>query len=147
MKRSGKKFEKAYRKNGISEDKFRFIKSVLEYFELFTKKKSKYFDKCVASENKRVRYSMLQQLLGKNIVVLPLSLGEPECLAKKFNAFFVKEIETVLVSIPLTNGLELNNSHTTTLYASQVFTLSNLKLLLPEILNSTAPNDVILTRL
>ena len=116
MKRSRRKFEKSYRKNGISEDKSRFINSVLEYFELFTKK-SEYLDKCVASENKRVRYSMLQQLLGKNKVVLPQSLGEPECLAKKFSAFFVMNIETVLVSIPLTNGLELNISHTTTLDA------------------------------
>ena len=34
-------------------------------------KKSEYLDKCVASENKRVRYSILQQLLSKNYVVLP----------------------------------------------------------------------------
>ena len=115
MKRSRRTFEKAYRKNGNSEDKSRFIQfwSILSCLP----KKSEYLDKCVASENKRVRYSMLQQLLGKNNVVLPQSLGEPECLAKKFNAFVVKNIETVLVSIPLTNGLELNNSHTTTLDA------------------------------
>ena len=115
MKRSRRKFKKVYRKNGNSQDKSRFINSVLEYFELFTKKKSEYLYKCVASENKSVRNSMLQQLLGKNNVVPPQSLGEPECLAKKFNAFFVKKIETVLVSIPLTNGLKMNNSHTTTL--------------------------------
>ena len=65
MKRSRRNFEKAYRKNGNSQDKSRFINSVLEYFELFTKKESEYLDKCVASENKRVRYSMLQQLLAK----------------------------------------------------------------------------------
>ena len=70
---------------------------------------------------------MLQQLLGKNNVVLPQSLGELECLAKKFNAFFVKKIEAVLVSLPLTNGLELNDSHTTTLDNFQVFTLIDLQ--------------------
>ena len=64
---------------------------------------------------------MLQQLLGKNNV-LPQSLGEPECLANKFKAFFVKKTEPVLVSLPLTNGLELNDSHTTTLDNFQVFT-------------------------
>ena len=65
MKKSRRKFEKAYRKNGNSQDKSRFINSVLEYLELFTKKKTEYLDKCVASENKHVRYSMLQQLLEK----------------------------------------------------------------------------------
>ena len=58
---------------------------------------------------------MLQQLLGKNNVVLPQSLGEPECLAKMFNACVVNKIGAVLVSTPLTNGLKLNNSYTTTL--------------------------------
>ena len=60
------------------------------------------------NENKRFRYLMLQQLLGKNNL-LPQSLGEPECLGKKFNAFFVKKIETVLFSLLLTNGLKLND--------------------------------------
>ena len=50
------------------------------------------------------------------------------------------------VSILVTNGLKLNNSHTITLRL-QVFTLSDLKLLLPKISNSTAPNDVIPTSL
>ena len=89
IKRPRRKLEKAYRNNENSRDKSRFINSVLEYFELFTKKKSEYLDKCVASENKRVRYSMFQQLLGKNNV-LRQSLGEPECLAKKFNALLRK---------------------------------------------------------
>ena len=89
IKRSGRKFEKAYRKNGNSQAESRFLNSVLEYFELFTKKKSEYLEKCVAGENKRVRYSMLHQLLGKNID-LPQSLGEPEFLATKFDAFLRK---------------------------------------------------------
>ena len=76
---------------------------------------------------------MLQQLLGENIVVLPQLRGEPECPAKNFNAFFVKKIEAVLVSLPPTNGLELKDSHTTTLDSFQVFTLRKLKLLLPKI--------------
>ena len=146
MKRSRRKFERAYRRNSNSQVKSRFLNSVSEYFELFTKKKSEYLEKCVASENKRVKYSMLQQLLGKNNV-LPQSLGEPECLAKKFNDFFIKKIEAVLVSLPLTNGLELNESHTTILDKFQVFTLSDLQLLLPKISNSTTPSDVIPTRL
>ena len=58
----------------------------------------------------------------------------------------LKKIETVLISIPLTNGLKLNNSHTTTLDAFQVFTLSELKLLYQRIPNSTAPSVVIQTR-
>ena len=107
MKKSRKNFEKAYRKNGNSQDKSRFINSVLEYFELFTRKKSTDLDKCVASENERVWYAMLQQLLWKSIVFLPQSLGEPECLAKKSNASFAKKIETVLVSIPLKNGFKI----------------------------------------
>ena len=78
MKRSRRKFERAYRKNSNSQAKSRFLNSVSEYFELFTEKKSEYLEKCVASENKRVKYSMLQQLLGKNNIVLPQSLGEPE---------------------------------------------------------------------
>ena len=49
---------------------------------------------------------MLQQLLGKNNAVLPQALGEPECLAKKFNAFFVNKMEAVLISLPLTNCQE-----------------------------------------
>ena len=53
----------------------------------------------------------------------------------------------MLVSIPLTNGLKLNNSHTITLDTFHVFTLSDLKLLLPNISNSTAPNDAIPTSL
>ena len=53
----------------------------------------------------------------------------------------------MLVSISQTNDLKLNNSHTTTLDAFQAFTLSDLKLLIPKISNSTAPNDVIPTRL
>ena len=68
MKRSRRKLEKPYQKNGNSQDKSRFINSVLEYFELFTKKKIEYLDKCVASENKRVRYFMLQQLLGNTML-------------------------------------------------------------------------------
>ena len=119
----------------------------MEYFELFTKKKSEYLEKCFASENKPLKYSMLQQLLGKNNAVLPQSLGEPECLAKNFNAFFVKKIEAVLVSLPLTNGLELNDSHTTTRDNFQVSTLSYFHLLLPKITNSTVPSDVFPTRL
>ena len=39
MKKSKRKFEKAYRKNGNSQAKSRFLNSVLEYFELFTKRK------------------------------------------------------------------------------------------------------------
>ena len=147
MKRSRRKFEKANRKNGSSQAKSRFLNSVLEHFELFTKKKSEYLEKCVAGKNRRVRYSMRLQILGKNNVVLPQSLGEPECLANKFNALFVKKTEAVLVSLPPTNGLELNDSLTTTLDSFQVFTLSNLQLLLPKISNSTAPSDVIPTRL
>ena len=63
-------------------------------------------------KNKRVRYSMLQQILGKNKIVRPQSLGEPECLAKNFYAFFVKKIETVLVSITIANCFILKNSRT-----------------------------------
>ena len=96
---------KAYLKNGNSQAKSRFLNSVLENFELFTEKEIEYLEKCVASENKCVKYSMLQQLLGKN-VVLQQSLGEPECLVKNFNAFIFKKIEAVLVSLPLTNDLE-----------------------------------------
>ena len=66
------------------------------YFELFTKKKNEYLKKWVAGENKRVKYSMLQQLLGKNNVVLTQSLWETESLEKSFNAFFSKKIEAVL---------------------------------------------------
>ena len=91
MKRSRKKIEKVYRKNCYSQAKNRFLNSILEYFELLTKKKSEYLKKFVASENKRVRYSVPQQPLGKYNGVLPQSLGEPECLANKFNAFFVKK--------------------------------------------------------
>ena len=87
MKRPRRKFEKVLRKNGNSQAESRFLNAVLEYFELFTKKKSENIKKCVASENKRFRYSMLHQLLEKNIVVPPQSLGEPECLANKFNGF------------------------------------------------------------
>ena len=65
MKRSRRKFEKAFRKNGTSQAKSRFLNAVLEYFELFTKKKIEYLEKCVGRENKRVRYSMLHHLLGK----------------------------------------------------------------------------------
>ena len=53
-------------------------------------------------------------------------------LEKSFNAFFILKIEAVLVSLPLTNGVELNNSHTTTMDKIQVFTLSGMKLLLPK---------------
>ena len=59
----------------------------------------------------------------KNVVLLQ-SLGEPECLANRFNAFFVKKTEAVLVSPPPMNGLELIDSHTTTLESFQIFTLS-----------------------
>ena len=121
MKRLRRKCEKAYRKIGNSQAKSRFLNSVLEYFQLFTKK-SEYLGRCVASENECVKYSMLQLLLGKNNVVLPQSLRELECLAKKFAACFVKKIEAVLVSLPLTNGLELNDSHTTALDNFKVFT-------------------------
>ena len=134
LKRSRRKFEKAFRKNGNSQAKSRFLNAVLEYFELFTKKKSEYLEKYVASENKRVSYSMLQHL-GKHNAVLPQSLGEPECLANKFNAFFVKKIEAVLVSLPPTHGFTTSN------------TTSKLQLILPKISNSTAPSDVIPTRL
>ena len=89
MKRSRRKFERTQRKNSNSQAKSRLLNSVSEYFELFTKKKSEYLEKCVASKDKRVKYSMLQQLLGKNNFVLPQSLGEPECLAKKFSDFFI----------------------------------------------------------
>ena len=51
-------------------------------------------------------------------------------------------MKTMLVSIPLTNGLKLHNSHTTTLEIFQVFTLSDLNLLLAKFLNSKAPNDM-----
>ena len=115
LKRSKRKIEKTYRNNGSSQAKSGFLKSVLEYFELFTKKKNEYLEKCVASENRLVSYSMLQQLLDKSNAIMPQLLGEPECLANKFNAFFVKKMETVLAPIPLTYGLKLNNSHTTTL--------------------------------
>ena len=60
MKRFRRKFEKACQKNGNSEDKSRFIKSVLVYFELITKKKCEYLDQCVTRENKRVRYSIFR---------------------------------------------------------------------------------------
>ena len=83
--------------------------------------------------------------MGKNNIVLPQSLGEPESLAKKFNAFFVKKIEIAFFLIPITNCLKMNNSHKTTLDTFQVFTLSNLKLLVPKNSNSTASNDVIPT--
>ena len=105
--------EKKIRENLSNEWKFPRRKPVYSFsFGVFwaVYQKNEYLDKCVASENKRVSYSMLQQLLGKNKIVLPQSLGELECLAKKkFNFFFVKKIETVLVSIPLTNGLNLIN--------------------------------------
>ena len=52
IKRSTRKFEKTYRKNGNSQERSRFINSVVEYFELFTKKKSEYLNKYVASEKK-----------------------------------------------------------------------------------------------
>ena len=55
MKRSRRKCEKTYRKNGNFEDKSLFINSDLECFEQLTKKKSEYLDKGVVSENKRVR--------------------------------------------------------------------------------------------
>ena len=68
---------------------------------------------------------------------MPQSLGDPECLSNKFNAFFVNKIEAILVSLPPTNGLELIDSHTTTTLESfQIFTLSKLQLLLPKISNS-----------
>ena len=69
MKRSRGMFEKAFQKNCNSQTQSRFLNGVLAYFELFTKKKSEYLKKCVASEKKRFRYSMLLQLLGKNNVV------------------------------------------------------------------------------
>ena len=53
---------------------------------------------------------MLQPLLGKK-VVLPQSLGETECLAKKINALFVSKIETALISLPITSVIELKDSH------------------------------------
>ena len=56
-------------------------------------------------------------------------------------------METVLVSILLTNVSKLIDLHTTTPDTFQVFTLSDLKLLLPKNSNSTAPSDVIPTRL
>ena len=114
----------------IERKKIPKTKGGLPRKKLFTKKKSEYFDKYVASEIEHVRYSMLQQLLGKNKIVLPQSLVEPECLPKKFNALFVKKIETVLVAIPLTDDLKLSNLHKTTLDTFQVFTLSDLRLLL-----------------
>ena len=147
VKTSRRKFEKAFRKNGNSQVKIRFLNAVLRYFELIAKKRSEYLAKCVASENKSVRYSMLQQILGKNIIVLPQSLGELECQANKFNALFFKKIEAFLVSLPPTKGLELTDSHTPTLESFQVFTLIKLQLLLPKISNTTASTDVIPTRL
>ena len=90
---------------------------------------------------------MLQQFVNKYNVLLPQSVGKLEFLAKKFNAFFVKKIETVLVSIGLPNDLKLNDSHTTTLDTFHVFKLSHLKLLLAKFLNSTTLSDVIPTRL
>ena len=122
MKRSRRKFGKAFRKNGNSQARSRFLNAVFEYFELFTEKKSEYLEKCDANENKRFRYSILLQLIEKNNVVLPQSLGEPECLAIKINAFFVKKIEAVLVPLPPTNDLELIDSHTTTQEFSGVHT-------------------------
>ena len=95
----------AFRKNGNFQAKSRFLNAVLEYFELVTKKLIECLEKCVASENKRVSYSMLQRLLRTDIV-LPQSLGEPECLVNRFNALFVKKIEAVLFSLPPTKGLE-----------------------------------------
>ena len=76
---------------------------------------------------------MLHQLLGKNNVFLPQSLGASESLANNLNAFFVKKKEAVLVSLPPMNGLELIDSHTTTLNSCLVFTPSNLQVILPEI--------------
>ena len=128
LKRSKRKFEKTYRNIGRSQAKSRFLNSVLEYFELFTKKKNEYLEKCVASENRLVSYSMLQQLLEKNNAVMPQLLGEPECLANKFNAFFVKKIETVLAPIPLTYCLKLHNSHTTTLDFFSTFYTERFKI-------------------
>ena len=55
--------------------------------------------------------------------------------------------ETLLVSMLLMNGLKLIDSHITTLDIFQVFILSDLKLILPKISNSTAPRDLIPTRL
>ena len=71
----------------ISRTKFNLL---LQYFERSTKK-SKNLEKFVASESKRVRYSMLQELLGKINGVLPQSSVEPECLTKKFKALSVKK--------------------------------------------------------
>ena len=51
MKRSRGKFEKADQKNGSSQSKNRFLNSVLEYFELFTKKKSECLEKCLLTKN------------------------------------------------------------------------------------------------
>ena len=90
-KRSRRKFEKVYRKNGNSQGKVRFLNSVLEYFELFNKKKSEYLKKCFASQNERVRYSILHQLLGKNNVFLPQSLGESESLAKNLTLSLLRK--------------------------------------------------------
>ena len=64
------------------------------------------------------------------------------CLARKLIALFAKNIEAVLVSLPPTNGLELNDSHITTLENFQFFLLSAFQLLLLKISNSTAPTDV-----
>ena len=65
MKRSRRKFGKAFRKNGNSQARSRFLNAVFEFFELFSEKKSEYLEKCDANENKRVRYSILQQLIEK----------------------------------------------------------------------------------
>ena len=135
MKRLRRKSEKAYRKNANFQAKSRFLNSVLKYIELFTKKNVSLVKISVLSI---VRCSTSWE---KN-AVLPQSLGEPECLARKLNAFFVKKIEAVLFSLHLTNGLELNDSHTITLEIFQFLLLSALQLLLGKISNNTAPNDV-----
>ena len=70
----------------------------------------------MSSEIGGVRYSMVQQIITKN-VFLPQSLGELN-RAEKLNAFFVEKIETDLDLLPryLSNGLKLNNAHTLDLH-------------------------------
>ena len=63
-------------------------------------KKIKYLEKCVTSENKLVKKFYVAATLSEKNVVLSHSLGEPECPPTKFNVFFVKKKEAVLISLP-----------------------------------------------
>ena len=61
----------------IAKPKAGFLMQSWSILSCLPKTKVNTSEKCVASEKKRVRYSMLQQLLGENIVVLPQLRGEP----------------------------------------------------------------------